>query len=98
MHDGEQGITLYDRIIKDYPSWKRLPDVYYLKAFTIDSDLDRKGEAKTAYEEVISRYPDHAFAKDARAMIDNLQYTDEELIQRFQQMQGDSAAPVAVGE
>lgn len=92
MHEGEQGIKLYDRIIKDYPSWKRLPDVFYLKAFTIDSDLDRKGEAKTAYEEVIARYPDHPFAKDARAMIDNLQYTDEELIQRFQQMQGDSAA------
>lgn len=98
MHDGEQGIVLYDRIIKDYPTWKRLPDVYYLKAFTIDSDLDRMGEAKTAYEEVIARYPDHPFAKDARAMIDNLQYTDEELIQRFQQMQGDSAAPVAQGE
>lgn len=98
MHEGEQGITLYDRIIKDYPSWKRLPDVYYLKAFTIDSDLDRKGEAKTAYEEVIARYPDHAFAKDARAMIDNLQYTDEELIQRFQEMQTDSAAPVVAGQ
>ena len=92
MHEGEQGLALYDRIIKDYPGWTRLPDVYYLKAFTIDSELDRKGEAKTAYEEVIARYPDHPFARDARAMIDNLQYTDEELIQRFQQMQGDTTA------
>jgi len=94
MHEGEQGIKLYDRIITDYPTWKRLPDVYYLKAFTIDSDLDRKGEAKTAYEEVVRRYPDHPFAKDARAMIQNLQYTDEELIQRFQQMQDSAVQPV----
>lgn len=92
MHDGEQSISIYDRVIKEYPSWRRLPDVFYLKAFTIDSELDRKGEAQTAYKEVISRYPDHPFAKDAKAMIENLQYTDEELIQRFQAMQGDSAA------
>jgi TolA-binding protein len=91
MRDPEQSIFLYDRIITDYPSWYRLPDVYYLKAFTIDSDQDRKGEAKRAYEEVINRYPDHPFAKDAKAMIENLQYSDEELIQRFQQM-ADSAA------
>jgi TolA-binding protein len=92
MRDPEQSIFLYDRIITDYPSWYRLPDVYYLKAFTIDSDQDRKGEAKRAYEEVINRYPEHPFAKDAKAMIENLQYTDEELIQRFQQMADSSAA------
>jgi outer membrane protein assembly factor BamD (BamD/ComL family) len=87
MRDPDQSIFLYDRIITDYPSWYRLPDVYYLKAFTIDSDQDRKGEAERAYKEVINRYPDHPFAKDAKAMIENLQYTDEELIQRFEQMQ-----------
>ncbi len=94
MHEGQECVDLYDRIITDFPSWRRLPDVLYLKAFTIDSEFDRKGEAKTAYLEVISRYPDHAFAKDARAMIENLEYTDEELIQRFQQMNGDSAQAI----
>lgn len=87
MHNGEGAVALYDRIAKDFPNWRRLPDVMYLKAFTIDSELDRKGEAATAYREVIAKYPDHPFAKDAKAMIENLQYTDEELIQRFQRMQ-----------
>ncbi len=87
MHDGEEGLKLYDRIIREFPSWRRLPDVYYLKAFTIDSELGHKGEALTAYQEVIGRFPDHAFAKDARAMMDNLQYSDEELIKRFEAMQ-----------
>jgi len=91
MHEGEESIKLYDRVIKNYPSWKRLADVYYLKAFTIDSELDRKGEALMAYKEVIARFPDHAFAKDAKIMIENLQYTDEQLIQRFQQMQTDTS-------
>ncbi len=60
-------------------------------AFTIDDGLNEKGRAKQAYEEVIMRFPDHPFAKDARAMIDNLQYTDEELIERFKKMNADSA-------
>lgn len=87
MHDGEGAVKLYDRVAKEFPNWRRLPDVMYLKAFTIDSEMDRKGEAATAYREVIAKYPDHPFAKDAKAMIDNLQYTDEELIKRFQAMQ-----------
>ncbi|HMC97275.1 MAG TPA: tetratricopeptide repeat protein [Flavobacteriales bacterium] len=94
VHDADQGLRLYDRIIADYPSWRRLPDVYYLKAFTLDSDLDRKGEARTAYTEVINRFPDHPFARDARAMIENLGLSDAELIEKFERMQADSAAAV----
>jgi len=87
-----ESIDYYDRIIKDYSRWRRLADTYYLRAFTIDSDLGEKGRAKTAYEEVIAKFPDHRFAKDARAMIDNLQYTDEELIERFKKMNAEAEA------
>lgn len=82
----QDAVQLYDRIIKEYPKWGRLADTYYLRAFTIDADLKEKGRAKTAYEEVINRFPDHRFAQDAKAMIQNLQYTDEELIERFRRM------------
>jgi TolA-binding protein len=88
----QESIQYYDRIIKDYGHWRRLADTYYLRAFTIDSDLGEKGRAKTAYEEVIAKFPDHRFAKDARAMIDNLQYTDEELIERFKKMNAEAEA------
>lgn len=87
MHDGEQSVKLYDRIARDFPSWKRLPDVLYLKAFTIDSELGNKGEAEMAYRAVIEAYPSHPFAKDAHQMIKNLQYTDEQLIEMFQARQ-----------
>ena len=86
LGDPQAGIDLYDRIIKDYPSWRRLVDTYYLKAFTLDNDLQLKGAAKTAYEEVITRFPDHKFAADSKQMIENLQYTDAELIERFKKM------------
>ncbi|MCB9169354.1 MAG: tetratricopeptide repeat protein [Flavobacteriales bacterium] len=84
-------LTLYDRIINDYPQWRRIPDTYYLKAFTLDNDLGQKGAAEQAYRDVIARYPDHRFAKDAQAMIDNLGLTDQELIEKFEKMNADSA-------
>lgn len=87
LHDGEQSIKLYDRIAREFPSWRKLPDVLYLKAFTIDSEVGNKGEAEMAYRAVIEAYPSHPFAKDAYQMIQNLQYTDEELIAIFQARQ-----------
>ncbi len=90
MKDPQQSIFLYDRIIRDYPSWGKLADTYYLKAFVIDADLDRLGEAEAAYMELIRSFPDHAYAAQARQAIDNLKYTDEELIARFKAMAVDS--------
>lgn len=95
MRQPEQSVLLYDRIIKDYRGWPRLADAYYLKAFTIDSEMDQKGEAQRAYTEVINLFPDHAFARDARIMIENLSLTDEELIEKFQRMAEEQEAQAA---
>ena len=86
MGDPDQSLKLYDRITTDYADWRRNVDVLYMKALTLDDDLDRDGEAKTVYEQVIAKYPDHPFARDAKAMIENLGLTDEELIAKFKAM------------
>ena len=91
----QESVLLYDRIIQDYPSWERLPDAYYVKALTIDADIGHKGEAKRAYQQVINQFPDHPYAQDARALIANLEYSDEELIRRFQQMEKEGVDPEA---
>lgn len=87
LGNAEQGVRLYDRIIAEYPDWRRIVSAYYMKAFTIDDGVGDKERARKAYEEVIARFPDHPFAKDSRAMIENLQYTDEQLIERFKRME-----------
>ena len=92
MKDPQQSIFLYDRIVRDYPGWHKLPDTYYLKAFVIDTDLGQKGEAQAAYTYVINNFPDHPFAEQARLAIANLNFTDEELIARFKAMEGDTTA------
>ena len=96
MGNPDQSLKLYDRIITDYPSWRRNVDVLYMKALTLDDDLDRDGEAKLVYEQVINNFPGHPFARDAKAMIENLGLTDEELIAKFKAMNGDTLAAPAV--
>lgn len=92
LGDPQGSVQIYDRIIRNNPTWRKMPDVYYLRAFTIDDGLKQKGEAKKAYEEVIEKFPDDPYAAQARQMIANLQYTDEELIERFKRMNADSLA------
>lgn len=86
MDEAEQGLVLYDRIIRDYPEWRRTVDALYLKALTLDDDLNRDGEAKVVYEQVIANFPEHPFARDSRAMIQHLGMSDEELIAKFKAM------------
>lgn len=95
LHDPQAAVELYDRIIKGYPNWDKAVDAYYLRAFTIDSGLHLKGLAQQAYQEVIDRYPDHKFAADAKQMILNLNYTDEELVAKFQRMNDSTEAAAA---
>lgn len=94
MHEPEQSIAIYDRLIQDYPSWDQMVTVLYMKGLTLDDDLDRDGEAKVVYQQVINNFPEHPFARDAKAMIDNLGLSDEELIAKFKAMNGDSAESV----
>jgi outer membrane protein assembly factor BamD (BamD/ComL family) len=91
LGDPRGGIGLYDRIIKNYPSWRKTPDAYYLKALSLDKDLHQLGEAKTAYQAFINEYPEHPFVNDAKRMMEYLGLTDEELIKKFQEMNKDSA-------
>jgi len=90
LHQAEQSLALYDRLIRDHGDWRRTVDVLYMKALTLDDDLDRDGEAKVVYEQVIATFPDHPFARDSRAMIENLGLTDEELIAKFKAMNAGS--------
>ncbi|HEY0978989.1 MAG TPA: hypothetical protein VGE21_16075 [Flavobacteriales bacterium] len=92
LRDPKGSVALYDRIIRDYGGWAKLEDVYYLKAFIIDTDLQQTGEAEKAYREVIGRFPNGKFAADAQRMIGLLGLTDEQVLERFKQIQDSTEA------
>jgi|GEM_PF-433202 len=86
LAEHEKAINLYDRLIKNYPDWPRTADAHYFRAFEIENGLGKKGEAKAAYEEFIKKYPDNQFADDAAKMIEYMNLTPAELIEKFEKM------------
>jgi len=87
-------VQFFERINKNYPDYTKAPDCIYLVGFVYDEYLNNEERAKDAYEKVIKEYPDHRFAQDARAAINNLGKSDEELIEMFKEkeLQQDSLA------
>lgn len=70
-------ITALDQYIQLHPAGREIAYVYYLRALCYyeqitDISRDQKGtaDAMTALQEVVNRFPDSAYARDARLKID----------------------------
>ena len=81
----DKALFLYDWIIKKYPEHPRAAQSLFLKAFTLDNDLNQFEEAKKLYEEFLQKYPKNEFAPSAQFLLDNLGKSDEELLESLQQ-------------
>lgn len=79
-----QALTYYKTITTKYPNYKLVPESLYLQGYLLDNFLNEDAKAKVIYEEVIAKYPALSYASDAKAAINNLGKTDEELIKEFQ--------------
>ena len=76
-------LDLMNRIIRYYKSYDHLAEVYFLKAFTYDENLNDKAKAKNAYSELMRKFPNDPLAVQAQFMLDNLYLTDKQLIEKF---------------
>ena len=72
-----EAVSQLDRFIQLHPSNKDVAYAYYLRALCYyeqiaDISRDQKGtsDAMTALQEVVNRFPDSAYARDARLKID----------------------------
>jgi tetratricopeptide (TPR) repeat protein len=81
-HYGE-ALAYYRTITNNYHNFKLLPESYYLQAFLLDNYLNKDAEARPIYEMVIKNYPTTTYANDAKAAINNLGKSDEDLIKEF---------------
>ncbi len=80
-----QAIRSYDRIITDYPDYRKTPEALFLKGYVYENNLGRLDKAKEIYEAFLVLYPDNEFADDAEVSLKYLGKSPEELIEIFQQ-------------
>jgi len=85
LMDSQKAIELFDRLMAEYPDYEKVPECLFMKAFIYDNNLQDYDKAKEVYLEFLEKYPDDEFADDARASIDNLGKSLEEIIQEFEQ-------------
>ncbi len=84
-----RALEYYQTITQTYPNYKHVTESLYLQAFLLDNFINDDAAAKSVYEEVITRYPSANYAKDAKAAIENLGKTDEQLIEEFEKKNKD---------
>jgi outer membrane protein assembly factor BamD len=77
QNDYIDAISVLDRFIQLHPTNRDIAYAYYLRALSYyeqiaDIQRDQKGtsEAMSALQEVVNRFPDSAYARDARLKID----------------------------
>ena len=93
LNKGKESLDLYNRIIYQYPDFKKAPECLFLVAYIYENNLQNYGKAKEMYELFIKKYPNHDFADDAAISIENMGKSPEELIRMFEEKnkaQGDS--------
>ena len=89
---GTQALELYETIIHNYPDYKRLPECYFMEAFTYETVQGNIGKASEYYNIFLDKFPDHQLADDARAALKFLGKSPDELIREFDRMNADSVA------
>ena len=78
-----KSLSILDRIKKGYNGYAKMPEVYFLYAFTLDEDLDQKEKAKEAYMELINKFPGDPLSIQSALLMDQLYLSDEELIEKW---------------
>lgn len=80
-------MTIYDQIYKDFSSYPKAPQAMFLKAFTLDSEMQQYDQAKAIYQEFMDKHPTDEFADDTKFLLENLGKSDEEIIKQFEEQQ-----------
>lgn len=78
--------------VQRYGNYSKLPQVTFLQGFVAENHQGDTATARVQYEKFLDKYPDHPLAKDARAAIEHLGMSPEDLIKQFESNQPDSVA------
>lgn len=80
-----QAKFFFTKCIDEFPKFKSRGAAMFLLAQLYDdpSILNNESEASTLYYQILREYPESSYANDAKACIQNLGKSDEELVKEF---------------
>ena len=84
LMDSHKAIELFDRLMAEFSDYSKISECLFMKGFIYDNNLEDYEKAKEIYLEFLEKYPDDEFADDARASINNLGKSLEEIIEEFE--------------
>lgn len=85
----QQAVNYYKELCDKYPNFMYVTESLYMQGFIYDSYINDDNKAREIYQQLIAKYPKHKLVEDAKAAINNLGKTDEELIREFQKKNGE---------
>ncbi len=80
----DKALSIYDKLISEYPEYEKTPSALFIKAFTLENELGKTEEAKAAYELFLEKYPEDSFADDAQFSLENIGKTPEEVLKAIE--------------
>lgn len=83
--ESREAISLYDRLLKEYPESSRAADALFMKAYVLSNSLRALEEAKQYYEEFIEKYPNHDLYSSAVRELENLGIPPEQIYQSWEE-------------
>jgi tetratricopeptide (TPR) repeat protein len=84
----KQALIYYQTITAKYPDFKYIRESLYLQGFLLDNFMNDDASAKIIYDEIIEKYPNTNYAKDAKSALNNLGKSDEQIIEEFKKKNG----------
>lgn len=79
-----EAIRYLNIVIERYTTYEKAPAALFYKAMVLDDMLNDDDAAKIYYEEFIEKYPDHPLTESARASIQLLGKSLEEIVADFE--------------
>lgn len=87
FNKGTQAIAIYQDIIRKYPAYSKVPECYFMQAFTYENVLVNIAKANEMYNEFLAKFPTHDLADDASSAIKYLGKSPEEMVKEFEKIQ-----------
>lgn len=76
----EQAIRNLNSLINKYPSFYKIAEAYYLKAYAYDAGLNDAENAQKAYKDFINKFPKHPLTQSAKNNLSIAGKSEKELL------------------